>query len=139
MSHTTKINIENFLMSEFEALKLAFNDLGWRIEENGKSREYGGKKVDYPWVAINPASGDNVYDVGIRAVTDAKSGEEKLELLTDFYGGSVASILGENFGVLRQHYCLEVIKQQFPYAYSTHTLENGDIEMEVDIPENETV
>jgi hypothetical protein len=108
MSHTVSIEVK---FSELTVLKNAFQSMGWNIVENTTMRTYG-NSVDaskvYQYVAQNPSKEYNAYDVGIEV---NKNGE--IKLYTDFYGGSVAKSLGENFSELKKEYAYKVIEDEY--------------------------
>ena len=76
-------------------------------------------------VAINPETG---YDLGLQF--NEATGE--IEVMGDFYDGSLARAFGENLNSLKQQYSCKVIEDyvaQHGYSVETNKLENGEIEM----------
>ena len=110
MSHTVKIQAQ-FKTEHLSAFKHALDHFGWKIKENAKTRTYpgdeGGRTV-YPMVGVNPNDG---YDIGIKF--NEKTGE--LEVMGDFFGGSISTTLGNNLDKLKQEYSCCVAEDYFSY------------------------
>jgi hypothetical protein len=118
MSHTVKIAVQ-FKTSEVAQLKKALEVKGWALEENATSRQYAGRvEGPYRYVAKNPSNEGNAYDIGINVKG------ENLELLSDFYGGSIEKSLGANLQGLKQEFAAAVIEDEYPNATITRTLDN---------------
>jgi hypothetical protein len=128
MSHSVKLDAK-FKIDQKDSLRRAFENLGWSLKENSTARTYSydeAKSTKYPLVAVNPQS--NGYDLGLQF--NDKTGE--IEVIGDFYGGSVAASLGQNLDRLKQENQACVFEDHFAYfGYSTtrNVLENGEIEM----------
>ena len=111
MSHTVKIQTK---FTQLDPLRKAFAHFGWVIKENSTARTYSSNedrtKV-FPFLAVNPQTGSNAYDLGIQR--NETTGE--LDVLGDFYGGSVAQTLGENLSKLKGEYAYRVIEERYTY------------------------
>jgi hypothetical protein len=108
MSHTVKISAQ-FRSEQFQAFKRAIEKFGWKLIENSKIRTYRNdpaRDTIYPMIAQNPNSG---FDLGLRF--NEATGE--LEVLGDFYDGSVAQTLGRDLDKLKQEYSCQVIEDHF--------------------------
>lgn len=127
MSHTVKIEVQ-FKTAEFPQLQKAFESKGWRIAENAMSRQYGGRRLGpYRYVAVNPSQEHNAYDIGINVKG------ENLELMSDFYGGSIEASLGSNLQGLKQEYAAAVIESEYPNATIARSTDNlGNLFLEVE-------
>lgn len=126
MSHTVKVKTQ-IRVSEHNQLVKALQRLGWNVAENAAVRQYAGVSNDYPLAAINPDKSGIGYDVGI------KQKDGVYEFFTDFYQGSVAKTLGEDFSKLKQEFAAAVVEDEFPNATVTRNVaENGDILLEVE-------
>ena len=125
MSHTVKIDTK---FTQFDDLKTAFEHFGWTIKEKSKARTYPSDPAQntvYDFVAVNPNNG---YDLGITL-----NGEE-IGIFGDFYGGSVASTLGNGLDKLKQEYAYRVIESHFAYNGASVTrAENEDGTQTVDV------
>jgi hypothetical protein len=108
MSHTVKIQAQ-FKTEQFSSFKRACEHFGWKIVENSKIRTYRNdpsRNTVYPMIALNPNHG---YDLGIQF--NEKTGE--LEVLGDFFDGSVAQTLGRDLDKLKQEYAACVAEDYF--------------------------
>ena len=127
MSHTVKIAVK-FKTAELPQLRKALTAKGWTLIENGTSRQYNGRvEGPYAYVAVNPSKAHNAYDIGINVRG------ENLELLSDFYGGSIEASLGPQLQGLKQEYAAAVIEDEYPNAtVSRSTDANGNLLLEVE-------
>ena len=110
MSHTVKIQAK-FRTECLSSFKRAMAVFGWSTKENSKIRTYPGdpdRTTEYPLIAVNPNAG---YDLGVQF--NEKTGE--LEVLGDFYDGSISKTLGTNLDKLKQEYSCCVIEDKFAY------------------------
>lgn len=108
MSHTVKIQAK-FRVEHMNSFKRAMEHFGWKIAENSKIRTYASdpaRDTIYPAIAVNPQQG---FDLGIQF--NEETGE--IEVLGDFYGGSVAKTLGTNIDKLKQEYACCVAEDHF--------------------------
>lgn len=124
MSHTVKVKTE---FKKFDTLVKAFNKLNWTIKENSKARTYPSdpaKNTIYKYVAVNPQV--NGYDVGINV------DGENIDLMCDFFGGSVAATLGTQFATLKKEYVLEVTRENFEEVTILEMLADGSLILEAD-------
>ena len=125
MSHTVKIQAK-FRTECLDSFKRALANFGWQTKENSTARTYPGdpaQHTKYSLVAVNPENG---YDLGVQL--NEKTGE--LEVLGDFYGGSIAKTLGQNLDKLKQEYSCCVIEDRFAYegvATTRQVEETGEI------------
>jgi hypothetical protein len=123
MSHTAKITTK---FARLEPLKSALAVFGWTLVEKAKSRTYSSDEARnkvYDYVAINPATGHNAFDIGIMVK------DKELELNGDFFGGSLAQTLGTNLDRLREEYAYRTIEQEYTNLGASvmrNRLENGD-------------
>lgn len=127
MSHTEDIKTQ-FYTSEFKNLTKAFEKLGWKIVQNQGVRSYHGQeKRTFDYVALNPKSGSDAYDVGI------SNGNDVFSLHTDYFGGSVASTLGENMSKLKQEYAYALAEDEYAWSGQIErTMDaNGDILVDI--------
>ncbi len=92
MSHWTTIETK---LTDIAALRLACADLGLELLANATCRGYGSnkKKADYAILCQGP------YDIAVERQEDGTYG-----LTTDWFRGSVAEQVGQNFGKLLQLY-----------------------------------
>lgn len=118
MSHTVMIR-GAWKASELPQLKEAFKTLGWKIVGNSTIRNFEGHKREFPLVALNPETGAQAYDVGIQMKVE----EDRLTLHSDFYGGSIARTLGNDFVLLKQEYANAIIHSEFPNAVFHHEMD----------------
>lgn len=126
MSHTVKIAV-SFKAAEIPILRKALAAKGWQLVENAMSRQYTGNAGPYRYVAVNPAKGYNAYDIGINVVGD------NLELMSDFYGGSIEASLGTQLQGLKQEYAAAVIEDEYQNAtISRSTDAHGNLILEVE-------
>lgn len=127
MSHTVKIETN---IKFINPLKAALATFGWEVEENTKGMTYiGMSKETYDYVAKNPKRGG--YDLLINM------GDGKLDISTDFYGGSVAATLGQNLEKLKQEYAYRVIEEHYLFAgadVNKQQNEDGTLTVTVDLP-----
>jgi hypothetical protein len=110
MSHTVKIQAK-FKTEQLEAFKRALSVFGWTTKEKSQIRTYPGdsaRSTVYDLIAVNPNSG---YDLGL--VFNDKTGE--LEVMGDFYDGSISKTLGSGIDNLKQEYSLAVIEDKFAF------------------------
>lgn len=125
MSHTVQIKTE---FKNRTALEAALTKLGWKLKENTKLRTYPydpDRDKVYALAAINPMS--NGYDVGLKI---AETGE--IDLLCDFYGGSIAKSLGTDFAILKKEYVIKVVEQEYEDVQILEMLADGSIILEAD-------
>lgn len=127
MSHAVKIKT---IYKEWDRLKEAFQSLGWKIDTNTKINTYPydpARDRIFQYVARNPVQ--NGYDVGI----DVKNGE--LEVVCDFFGGTVASQLGANLNKLTQEYTYKLTEYVYLYngAKAVNRLQNNDGTYDIEI------
>lgn len=127
MSHTVKIAVQ-FKTTELSRLRTALEALGWSLQENATSRQYSGRvEGPYAYVAKNPKTDHNAYDIGINVRG------ENLELMSDFYGGSIESTLGSGLQRLKQEYAAAVIADEYPNATIARSTDaSGNIVLEVE-------
>ena len=92
MSHQVTIQTK---ISDLHALALACEELGLKLVENGTQRTYSGA-VQQPLVIKCPKA---EYDIAA-----SKSVDGTFLLSTDWYRGSVAKQVGENYTKLSQIY-----------------------------------
>ena len=110
MSHTVKIKAQ-FKTQNLESFKRAIEHFGWKLVENSKIRTYRGdpgRETIYPMIGLNPENG---FDVGIQF--NQETGE--LEVLGDFYDGSISKTLGKDLDKLKQEYACCVAEDQLAY------------------------
>ena len=110
MSHTVKIPAK-FRIDQLESFKRALSAFGWTTKEKSTIRTYpsdNARHTVYDLIAVNPQSG---YDLGL--VFNQKSGE--LEVMGDFYDGSIGKTLGNGLEKLKQEYSLAVIEDKFAF------------------------
>ena len=130
MSHTVKIQTK---FTQLNPLKKAFEHFGWNIVENAKAKTYPNdprQNEVYAYVAKNPQTSSNNYDVGIKV---GANGE--VEVHCDFYGGSIAQTLGNNLDKLRGEYAYRVIEEKYAYEGASvfrEMKEDGSMEVTVD-------
>jgi hypothetical protein len=110
MSHAVKINTE---YKHLGSLQRAFQSIGWTIKEKSKIRTYPydeARHKTFDYVAVNPnAQG---YDIGITVGVDGK-----LDLVCDFYGGSIARELGgQEMTKLKMAYSEKVLEDALLYG-----------------------
>jgi hypothetical protein len=110
MSHTVKIKAQ-FKNEHLQSFLRALEHFGWTTKENSKIRTYysdsAANKV-YDMIAVNPNTG---YDLGL--VFNKETGE--LEVMGDFFDGSVAKTLGNNLDKLKQEYSCCVIEDKLAF------------------------
>ena len=125
MSHWTKIK---FQIKSIDALKLASAELGCELVAGQDARGYGGqkRKADYTIKVPNAE-----YDVAV-----VKDINGNFELETDFWGGSVASVLGKDMDLLKQSYSVntaEIEAQKLGHSVHRELMENGNIKLHLTI------
>ncbi len=84
----------------------ALAELGWTIVTNAKCNTYPydpKRETIHQYVARNPLQGG--YDVGFNITPD------EIVATTDFYGGSVARGLGQDFCKLKTKYIMKVAEE----------------------------
>ena len=125
MSHTVKI-AAMFKTQNFQSFKRAIEKFGWKLVENTTMNTYSSdpnRNTIYPIVAKNPNHG---YDIGIKLNEQT----EEIEVYGDFFGGSVASTLGNGLDNLKQEYTCCVAEDYFTfhgYAATREVMEDGKI------------
>lgn len=126
MSHFSQLKTK---IRDIQALSAAAKQLGLTLQKDGVVRGYNGNrsKADY----LIRLTGN--YDVGF-----VKQADDSYALIADWYTGSVKSQIGEEGGLLLQHYALalaaaEAIKQNYQVSYTK--LEDGTIRMTLTEPE----
>lgn len=126
MSHWTQMQVE---ISDVPALKRAAEELGCRFQVNARARGYAGSSRAAAYVLQTPAPCR--YDI---AADPAANG--KLALTTDWWGGDVAKVVGENYGKLLQHYGIakaEIAAHAEGYLTTRETCANGDLKLHIEI------
>lgn len=129
MSHTVEVKTE-FLSSQIKALVNALTSLGWKVSENSTMKEFNGTGTKvWRYMAKNPSSEHNAYDIGIDVVGDS------LKLYTDLYGGNVTRQLGADLGLLKQEHGFHVLKNHYEEigAMVTRHQEGENIVAEIEI------
>ena len=123
MSHSVKIQTK-FKNENFAAFRRALEHFGWKINENAKGRTYNGDPAQntvYPFVAVNPKTGSNQYDLGVKIEGD------EIAIYGDFYGGSIQAELGANLEKLKDEYAFRVIEEKMVNeGYSVERTVNQD-------------
>jgi hypothetical protein len=112
MSHTVKIATQ-FKVEHLNAFKRSLEKFGWTIKEKSKARTYHNdpdRDKVYDYVAVNPGTG-NVHDVGI----NVNNVTNELEIMCDFYGGSIEKTLGKELNNLKKEYSCTVIEDKLAY------------------------
>lgn len=110
MSHTVKIKAQ-FKTEHLQSFMRALEHFGWKTQENSKIRTFGSdpaRNKVYDLIAVNPNNG---YDLGL--VFNRQSGE--LEVMGDFFDGSIAKTLGNNLDNLKQEYSCCVIEDKLAF------------------------
>ena len=110
MSHTVKIKSQ-FKAEHMESFKRALAQFGWQTKENSTIRTYSSdqdRNVVYPMIAVNPNAG---YDLGLKI--NELTGE--LEVMGDFYDGSIAKTLGSELNDLKKEYSCCVIEDKLAF------------------------
>ena len=126
MSHTVKIAV-TFKTAEIPILRKALAAKGWQLVENATSRQYTGTVGPYRYVAVNPSKDRLAYDIGINVQG------ENLELMSDFYGGSIEQSLGKQLQGLKQEYAAAVIEDEYQNAtVSRSTDAHGNLILDVE-------
>lgn len=125
MSHWTGIE----LTLELDALQIAAQELGCTFQVGGQARGYYNHLPgDYILRTPSPCR----YDIA------ARNGDNgKLALTTDWWGGDVARVVGENYGLLLQHYGIakaEIAAHAEGYLTTRETCANGDLQLHIEIP-----
>ena len=92
MSHFTSIKTQ---ITDIAALRSACQELNLNLREKGRARGYNGRHHKGDWVIVLPGP----YDIALNQQPDGAFG-----LTTDWWGGSVAQAVGENYGKLLQLY-----------------------------------
>ena len=129
MSHTVKIKAQ-FKIENLSSFRRALEHFGWKLKENSKARTYysdPARDTIYDMVAVNPATGD-AYDLGVKL--NHETGE--IEILGDFFGGSVSRTLGAELKHLKKEYSCCVIEDQLAYKGYTPIRQeqnNGEIDI----------
>lgn len=126
MSHWTQMAVE---ISDIPALQQAAQELGCTFQVGGIGRGYAGntRRGDYVLITPTPCR----YDIVANHRADGK-----LDLTTDWWGGDVAKVVGENYGLLLQHYGIakaELAAHAEGYLTTRHHLENGDMQLHIEI------
>jgi hypothetical protein len=110
MSHTVKITAQ-FKTEHLSSFRRALEKFGWKLVEDSKIRTYyndPSRDKVYKMIAQNPNHG---YDLGIQF--NAETGE--LEVMGDFYDGSISKTLGTNLEQLKQEYGCCVLEDEFAF------------------------
>lgn len=124
MSHQSKIrcSIKSDTLG-IEALKQSATELGCELLKNAAGRIYSGEKgADYV-VRVKGASYDVLCDT---------TKEGTLAMTTDWYGGSVAKVLGKDLCKLKQGYAVNratIEARRKGYVVSKQTLANGSVKL----------
>ena len=131
MSHSVKIQTK-FKNENFTAFKRALAHFGWKVEENSKARTYysdEARHTVYPFVAVNPKTGSDNYDLGIKI-----EGND-IAIYGDFYGGSIQMELGAELMKLKDEYAFRVIEEKMVnegYSVERVTNQLGEVDVFAD-------
>jgi hypothetical protein len=126
MSHWTQMAVE---ISDIPALQQAAQELGCFFIESGQARGYAGRNRHAAYVLQTPEPCR--YDIAVDPAADGK-----LALTTDWWGGDVARVVGDNYGKLLQHYGIakaELAAHAEGYLTTRETCANGDLKLHIDI------
>lgn len=127
MSHWTQMTVE---ISDIPALAQAAEELGCTFQVGGIGRGYNGSRRSGSYLIQTPQSCR--YDIVANTRADGK-----LDLATDWWGGDVAKVVGENYGLLLQHYGIakaEIAAHAEGYLTTRETCANGDLQLHIEIP-----
>lgn len=127
MSHWTQMAVD---ITDIPALQQAAEELGCTFQYGGVGRGYLGNTRRGDYVLKTPQSCR--YDIVANLSPD-----KKLLLATDWWGGDVAKVVGENYGLLLQRYGIakaEIAAHAEGYLTTRETCANGDLQLHIEIP-----
>ncbi len=127
MSHWTQMQVD---ITDVPALQQAAQELGCTFQYGGIGLGYNGqtRAGDYVLKTPHPCR----YDIVANHRADGK-----LDLTTDWWGGDVAKVVGENYGLLLQRYGIakaELAAHAEGYLTTRETCANGDLQLHIEIP-----
>ncbi len=125
MSHWTTVDVA---VTDEAALRKAAEELGCTWQIGGHAIGYVGKRLASDFVIKVPGS---AYDIAVIR----KDG--KLSLTTDWYRGTVAKVVGKDYGSLLQLYGIHkahAAARLKGYATQRKLQPNGDIQLLINIP-----
>ena len=125
MSHWTTVDVA---VTDEAALRKAAEELGCTWQIGGEAVGYVGKRLKSDFVIKVPGS---AYDIAVIR----KDG--KLTLTTDWYRGTVAKVVGKDYGKLLQLYGIHkahAAARLKGYATQRKLQPNGDIQLVINLP-----
>lgn len=121
MSHWVDAQVE---FKDLAALEAAVKELGCALEKGGIARGWGNSRVKADYAIKLPGR----FDVQV----NLKNGG--MELITDWYDGSVARQLGKDYSKLKQVYAIHKVtmeQRKRGHMVTRKNMEDGSINLEI--------